>query len=92
MNKTRDRLNRGGCWDYDDATDLAARARFGDAPSYRSRILGFRCVRGGTYGLRVNRGGSWLFNATERQAVGRDHCGGNTPDNYLGFRCWRNKE
>jgi len=39
------RVYRGGDWFDGGATNLAARARFGSAPSYRVATLGFRCAR-----------------------------------------------
>jgi formylglycine-generating enzyme required for sulfatase activity/thiol-disulfide isomerase/thioredoxin len=39
-----DRMSRGGAWFDDGAMYLAARARYGYAPSERRTFIGFRCV------------------------------------------------
>jgi formylglycine-generating enzyme len=39
------RVIRGGCWGYDDASQVRAAYRLGDPPTDRSTIQGFRCAR-----------------------------------------------
>lgn len=73
-------VGRGGSWYDDDATNLAARVRFGGAPSSRSSGNGFRCTRMKSANSRhVIRGGRWYFGTVDCIAVYRG-------DGVLGFK------
>ena len=87
--KTDYRVYRGGCWFDDVATILAARVRYGRAPSLRGLNLGFRCAR-----VAVSTQLLSYSRPLHRDWPGiKFHFGTRSrPKNHLGLRCVLRRE